>query len=65
MGHHDSCGPTTPVSYAVTETEFLPAGLSSGELDPHYLLCGFIQMNGRRFRHLPFCRLGGQSAVRQ
>jgi len=57
--------PTTPVSYAVTETDFSQAGLSTGEMARITSFCGFIQANGSGFGICRSCRLGGQGAVRQ
>jgi hypothetical protein len=57
--------PTTPVSYAVTETEFSQAGLSAGELARISSFCGFIQANGSGFGICRSCRLGGLGAVSQ
>ncbi len=57
--------PTTPVSYAVTETEFSQAGLSAGELARITSFCGFIQANGSGFGICRSCRLGGLGAVSQ
>jgi hypothetical protein len=56
--------PTTG-TYAVTETRFSEAGLSTGELNRITSLCGFIQSNGSGFGICRSCRLGGQGAVRQ
>jgi hypothetical protein len=57
--------PTTPVTYAVTETEFSQAGLSAGELARISSFCGFIQANGSGFGICRSCRLGGLGAVSQ
>jgi hypothetical protein len=52
-------------SYAVTETDFLQAGLSAGELARITSFCGFIQANGSGFGICRSCRLGGQGGVKQ
>ncbi len=57
--------PTTPVTYATTETEFSQAGLSAGELARISSFCGFIQANGSGFGICRSCRLGGLGAVGQ
>lgn len=57
--------PTTPVTYAVTETAFSQAGLSAGELARISSFCGFIQANGSGFGICKSCRLGGLGAVAQ
>jgi hypothetical protein len=57
--------PTTPVTYAVTETEFSQAALSAGELARITSFCGFIQANGSGFGICRSCRLGGLGAVSQ
>ena len=57
--------PTSPVSYAVTETSFSQAGLSAGELARITSFCGFIQSNGSGFGICRSCRLGGLGAVSQ
>jgi hypothetical protein len=57
--------PTTPVTYAVTETQFAEKGLSAGELARLTSFCGFIQANGSGFGICRSCRLGGQGAVKQ
>ena len=57
--------PTTPVTYAVTETAFSAAGLSAGELARISSFCGFIQANGSGFGICRSCRLGGLGAVGQ
>jgi hypothetical protein len=45
----------------LTETEFLPATLSAGELTRITTLCTFIQANGSGFGICRSCRLGGLS----
>lgn len=52
-------------SYAVTETRFSPATLSSGELARVGSLCNFILANGSGFGVCRSCRLGGLGADRQ
>ena len=49
---------------AITETQFLPATLSPGELDRLSRLCTFIQANGSGFGICSTCRLGGLGAGR-
>ena len=53
---------TMPVggTYAVTETEFSQAVLSTAELARITSLCGFIQANGSGYGICRSCRLGGQ-----
>ena len=57
--------PTTPASFAVTETAFSAAGLSAAELARVTSFCGFIQANGSGFGICKSCRLGGLGAVAQ
>jgi hypothetical protein len=57
--------PTSPVTYAVTETAFSRAGLSAAELARITSFCGFIQANGSGYGICRSCRLGGQGAVRR
>jgi hypothetical protein len=56
----------TPVAgtYAVSETPFLPATLSEGELSRLTNLCTFINANGSGFGICRSCRLGGLGAGR-
>ena len=56
----------TPVAgaYAVTETPFLPATLSAGELARLSSLCTFINATGSGFGVCRSCRLGGLGAGR-
>ena len=54
--------PTTPVTYGVTETAFLPSTLSPAELRKLTLFCGFIQANGSGFGICKSCRTGGLGA---
>lgn len=46
-------------TYALTETSFTPATLSSAELTRITTLCGFIQANGSGFGICNSCQLGG------
>jgi hypothetical protein len=61
----------TAGSFAVTETQFLPATLSTtdprglgGELQRLTQLCTFINANGSGFGICRSCRLGGLGAGR-
>ena len=49
---------------AITETQFLPATLSAGELGRLTSLCTFINANGSGFGICSTCRLGGLGAGR-
>ena len=49
---------------AITETQFLSATLSGGELDRLSRLCTFINANGSGFGICSTCRLGGLGAGR-
>jgi len=55
-------GPTAG-AFSVTETEFLPATLSAGELTRITTLCGFNIGNGSGFGVCRSCRLGGLGAT--
>ena len=57
--------PTSPVTYQVTETPFIPATLSAGELARLGTLCNFILANGSGFGVCKSCRLGGLGAGRK
>lgn len=57
--------PTSPVTYAVTETAFAKKDLSQAQLARLTSFCGFIQANGSGFGICRSCRLGGQGAVKQ
>ena len=57
--------PTSPVTFAVTETPFSQAGPSAAELARITSFCGFIQANGSGFGICKSCRLGGLGAVAQ
>jgi hypothetical protein len=52
-------------SYEVSETPFLPATLSAGELSRLTNLCTFIQANGSGFGICRSCQLGGLGASRR
>ncbi len=54
--------PTTPVTFQITETAFLPASLSEGEFTRITQLCTFINGNGSGFGICRSCRLGGLGA---
>jgi hypothetical protein len=54
--------PTTPVTYGLTETSFLPSTLSPAELTKLTLFCSFIQANGSGFGICKSCRTGGLGA---
>jgi hypothetical protein len=54
--------PTTPVTYALTETAFKDKGLSPAELARLTSFCGFIQANGSGFGICRSCRFGGLGA---
>ena len=51
--------------YAVTETPFLPATLSAGELSRLTNLCTFIIANGSGFGICSTCQLGGLGATKK
>jgi hypothetical protein len=51
--------PTTPVTYAVSETQFSPAVLSQSELKGLVDDCAFIQEDGGGYGICRSCRLGG------
>ena len=52
-------------TYDVTETEFIPAGLSASELTKLTTYCGFIQANGSGYGICKSCREGAAGAARQ
>jgi hypothetical protein len=54
----------TAGTFAVTETQFLPATLSAGEALRLVSLCTFINANGSGFGICRSCRLGGLGAGR-
>jgi len=51
--------PSTPASYALTESRFVDGGLSRAELTHLTSFCGFIQANGSGFGICKSCRAGG------
>jgi len=51
--------PTTPITYATTETPFSPAVLSASELNRLSSFCGFIQGDASGFGICKSCRPGG------
>jgi hypothetical protein len=51
--------------YQTTETPFIPATLSTGELSRLTQLCTFINANGSGFGICRSCRLGGLGAVKR
>ena len=57
-------GAVTGSEAAITETQFLPATLSTGEFDRLRNLCTFINANGSGFGICSSCRLGGLGAGR-
>jgi hypothetical protein len=57
--------PTSPVSYAVTETPFSISVLSQGELNHLTSFCGFIQSNASGFGICKGCTIGGLGATTQ
>ena len=57
--------PTSPVSYATTETPFSIATLSQGELNHLTSFCGFIQGNASGFGICSGCSIGGLGATTQ
>lgn len=54
----------TAGAFALTETQFLPATLSAGELARLTNLCTFINANGSGFGICRSCRLGGLGGSR-
>jgi hypothetical protein len=60
-GTTSHAGPTAG-AFSITETEFLPATLSAGELTRLTQLCTFINGNGSGFGLCRSCRLGGLGA---
>jgi hypothetical protein len=52
-------------AFQVTETPFIPATLSAGELARLTQLCMFINANGSGFGICRSCRLGGLGAVKK
>jgi len=57
--------PGTPTTYAVTESAFLPGGLSQPEYFHLGSFCGFIQSNGSGFGICKSCRAGGLGGAKQ
>ena len=57
--------PTTPVTYAVTETPFSPAALSAGERFRLGTLCNFILANGTNYGICRSCRLGALGGAKK
>jgi hypothetical protein len=54
--------PTTPVTYGLAETAFLPSTLSSAEMTKMTMFCSFIQAIGSGFGICKSCRTGGLGA---
>jgi hypothetical protein len=61
-GTTNHAGPTAG-AFSITETAFLPATLSAGELTRLTALCTFINGNGSGFGICRSCRLGGLGAA--
>jgi len=57
--------PTSPVTYGATETSFLPANLSAGELTKLTQLCQFIVGNGSGAGICKSCTLGGLGSAKK
>lgn len=57
--------PTTPVTYAMTETAFSPAILSLADFAHISTTCGFIQSDGSGFGICKGCSAGGLGAAHQ
>ena len=57
--------PGTPTTYGVTESAFLPGGLSEAEFFHLTSFCGFIQANGSGFGICKSCRAGGLGGAKQ
>jgi len=57
--------PGTPTTYGVTESAFLPGGLSGPEANHLFQFCGFIQANGSGFGICKSCRAGGLGGAKQ
>jgi len=51
--------PGTPATFGLTENDFLPSSLSTGELTHLASFCGFAQSNGSGFGVCKSCRAGG------
>jgi len=57
--------PTTPATYGLTESIFLPGGLSLAEYTHITSFCGFINANGSGFGICKSCRAGGLGGAKQ
>ena len=57
--------PGTPATYGLTESIFLPGGLSTFEYAHLTSFCGFINANGSGFGVCKSCRAGGLGGARQ
>ena len=57
--------PATPTTYGVTESIFLPGGLSTPEYEHLTSFCGFINSNGSGFGICKSCRAGGLAGAKQ
>jgi len=57
--------PGSPTTYGLTESIFLPGGLSQAEYDHLTGFCGFINSNGSGFGICKSCRSGGLAGARQ
>jgi len=57
--------PTTPVTYGVSETAFLPGGLNQREWDHLTAFCNFINVNGSGFGICKSCRTGGLGGAKE
>jgi len=57
--------PTSPATYGVTETSFLPANLSAGEAAKLTQLCQFIVGNGSGAGVCKACQLGGLGGAKR
>jgi len=57
--------PGTPVTYGLTEKDFLNGGLSQAELTHLTSFCGFAEANGSGFGICKSCRAGGLGGAKQ
>jgi len=57
--------PGSPTTYGLTESIFLPGGLSLAELNHLTSFCGFINSNGSGFGICKSCRSGGLAGAKQ
>ncbi|HEV3334509.1 MAG TPA: hypothetical protein VG096_26155 [Bryobacteraceae bacterium] len=57
--------PTTPVTYAMTETEFSDGPLSTADLNNFSATCGFIKADGSSFGICGSCKPGAIGANKQ